>query len=145
MTLIELTLSVAIVAILAVVALDSYKGYKERARNAQAVNDIAGMSLTISGYIVSNRTPPASLAQVGYGGKLDPWGRAYFYVDLTTTQGHGASRKDKRLNPLNSDFDLYSAGKDGRTQTSLMSPTSRDDIIRARDGRFIGLASDFDP
>jgi len=26
-----------------------------------------------------------------------------------------------------------------------MAPVSRDDVIRARDGRFIGLARDFDP
>jgi len=26
-----------------------------------------------------------------------------------------------------------------------MAPFSRDDVIRARDGRFIGLARDFDP
>jgi hypothetical protein len=28
---------------------------------------------------------------------------------------------------------------------SLSPPVSRDDVIRARDGRFIGLARDFDP
>ena len=145
LTLIELMLGLAIVAVLAVVGLGSYQDYRERARIAVAVTDIAGMSAAIDRYVLDNRAPPDSLAAVGYGSKLDPWGHAYYYTNLTTVSGHGQSRKDKRLNPLNSDYDLYSAGKDGQTQTSLAAPVSRDDVIRARDGKFIGLASDFDP
>ncbi len=145
LTLIELMLGIAIVAVLATAALGGYQDYRQRARVSIAVTDIAGMSAAVERYIDDNHAPPDSLAQVGYGSKLDPWGHAYYYVNLTTVTGHGQSRKDKNLNPLNSDFDLYSAGKDGKTQTSLMAPVSRDDVIRARDGKFIGLASDFDP
>lgn len=52
-------------------------------------------------------------------------------------------RKDRNLVPINSDYDLYSAGHDGATLPPLLAPVSRDDVIRANNGGFIGLASDF--
>jgi general secretion pathway protein G len=51
-------------------------------------------------------------------------------------------RRDKNLNPLNRDFDLYSVGKDGQTQTQLTAARARDDIVRAGNGSFIGKAED---
>jgi len=138
-------IGLAILAVLATISTGKYKDYRERVRVMQAVGDIGGMQTTISQYTLDNRSPPNSLADVGFGSKLDPWGRPYQYLNLTTVKGKGKSRRDKFLNPLNTDFDLYSLGKDGQTQTSLVPPVSRDDVVRARDGRFIGLASDFDP
>ncbi len=79
------------------------------------------------------------------GGKADPWGHPYEYFNLITAKGNGQARKDKKLAPLNTDFDLYSVGPDGQTAASLVNKASRDDTVRARDGGFIGLASDFDP
>ena len=145
MSVVELMLTVLIIMILAVIAVASYSNYRERIRVSQAVTEISAMSAQIKHYMVDNSGPPASLADIGLGNRIDPWGRAYFYLDLTTQKGKGKSRRDKKLNPLNSDFDLYSAGKDGLTQTQLTAHNSRDDVIRARDGKFIGLASDFDP
>jgi general secretion pathway protein G len=144
-TLIELLIAVGIFGVLVSLASAKYSDYRERIRVNQAETDIAALSVTISQYILENRSPPDSLVDVRAGGKLDPWGRPYQYLDLTSIKGKGKARKDKKLNPLNTDFDLYSMGKDGASQTSLMANTSRDDIIRARDGRFIGLAQDFDP
>jgi general secretion pathway protein G len=74
---------------------------------------------------------------------LDPWGRPYVYTDLSQRGSRGRARKDGRLNPINSDFDLYSVGEDGRTAMPLTAPMSHDDVIRARDGGFLGLARDF--
>jgi general secretion pathway protein G len=145
MTVLELMIGVLIVAVLAGIATSGYQNYRERIRVSQAVTDIGAMSVQIKHYMVDNPGAPASLAEIGLGKKLDPWGHPYYYLDLTTTAGKGKSRRDKKLNPLNSDFDLYSAGKDGLTQTQLTAHNSRDDVIRAGDGRFIGLASDFDP
>lgn len=144
-TFIELMISLAIVGVLASVATPMYQDYRERVRVNTAITDIAAMSAAIRVFSTDAQRFPVSLAEIRMGGKLDPWGRPYRYLDLTTVKGHGASRKDKRLNPLNSDFDLYSVGKDGDTSTSLNPKVSRDDVIRARDGRFIGLARDFDP
>jgi general secretion pathway protein G len=145
MTFIELMISVLIVGVLTAIALAGYQNYRERIRLNQAITDISAMSVAIKHYMIDNPGPPASLADVNLGNKIDPWGRPYFYLNLTTLKGNGKSRRDRNLNPLNSDFDLYSAGKDGQTQTQLNAPQSRDDVIRARDGKFVGLAADFDP
>jgi general secretion pathway protein G len=55
----------------------------------------------------------------------------------------GQARKDRFLVPINSDFDLYSMGKDGRSVGPLTAQQSHDDIIRANDGGYYGLASNF--
>ena len=145
MSIVELMIAVMIVIVLAAIAVGGYQNYKDRIRLQQAISDIGAMSVMIKHYMVDNGSPPSSLADVGLQNRLDPWGRPYFYLDLTAQNGKGKSRRDKKLNPLNSDFDLYSAGKDGKTQTQLTAHNSRDDVVRARDGKFIGLASDFDP
>ena len=57
----------------------------------------------------------------------------------------GQWRKDKNIVPINTDFDLYSIGKDGNSVAPLTAKPSRDDIIRANDGAFVGLVSVYDP
>jgi general secretion pathway protein G len=144
-TVIEILFAIAIVGLLASVALSKYEDYRERARVYQASVDVSAVSSMVKQYQIDNNELPDSLAAVGQSGKLDPWGRPYAYFNLVSSKGNGTARKDKKLNPLNTDFDLYSLGKDGQSQSSLQAKTSRDDVVRARDGRFIGLASDFDP
>jgi general secretion pathway protein G len=99
----------------------------------------------IQRYGLENRALPDSLSDVGQGGARDPWGNPYRYTNLETLKGNGKARKNKNLVPINSDFDLYSMGKDGASASPLTAKASRDDIIRASDGRFVGLASDYDP
>jgi general secretion pathway protein G len=60
-----------------------------------------------------------------------------------TPSDTGKARKDKNLVPINSEFDLYSAGRDGDTLPPLVAKPSRDDVVRANDGRFVGLASTY--
>lgn len=144
-TLLEILLALAVVAVTAAMAVPSYERYRERVRVAQAVNDIANMGTLITRFTTDARAVPETLDEVGLAGKLDPWGRPYRYLNLTTKSGKGGARKDKKLNPLNSDFDLYSIGKDGETKVPLTPKVSHDDVVRALDGRFIGLAEDFDP
>lgn len=55
----------------------------------------------------------------------------------------GKPRKDRFLHPINSDYDLYSMGKDGESVEPLTAKKSLDDVIRANDGSFVGLAADF--
>jgi general secretion pathway protein G len=144
-TVIEILLAVAIIAVAAAVALPAYANYRERVRITQAVIDIKGLEAQIKSYGLENRALPGSLADIGRGGMLDPWGNPYQYTNLETAKGNGKARKNKNLVPINSDFDLYSAGKDGASVGPLTAKASRDDIVRASDGRFVGLASDYDP
>ncbi len=53
------------------------------------------------------------------------------------------ARKDRFLVPINTDFDLYSMGKDGESVPPLTAAKSRDDVVRAANGAFVGLASKF--
>jgi general secretion pathway protein G len=144
-TLVEILIVLAIVVILAGLAVSAYGRYREKLRVTQAVSDIGAIATTIKFRAVDAREFPGSLAEIGLGDKLDPWGRPYQYLNLETKKGNGMARKDKKLAPLNSDFDLYSMGKDGQSLAPLVPPVSRDDVVRARDGSFIGLAADFDP
>lgn len=143
-TLIELLIVIGIVGILGTIASNSYSAYIDRAKIAQAKSDIRSIEVAISQYQADNLSKfPTALADVGKGSLLDPWGTPYQYLNLTTAAKKNAARKDKNLHPLNSDYDLYSKGKDKDSKIPLTAKSSRDDVIRANDGRFIGLADDY--
>lgn len=144
-TLVELLVVLAIAGALAVIAVPIYGGIVERQRVGQAVRDIAAISMALERRRTVLGTWPPSLA--GLGGNVatvDPWGNPYRYlpIDVVPRPNTGQVRRDKNLNPLNRDFDLYSAGPDGRTQTQLTARWARDDIVRAGNGSFIGKAED---
>lgn len=143
-TIVELMIAAMIVGVLMAVAVPAYLRYVERARVAQATQDIGAISVILTQYRLDNDSLPGSLAEIKQE-RNDPWGRPYQYYNLLTAKGNGQARKDKKLSPLNSDFDLYSMGKDGASQGPLNAKVSRDDIVRARDGKYIGPAEDFDP
>jgi general secretion pathway protein G len=144
-TIVEMVLVIAIIGIVIAITAPLMGSYIERGRRAQAVVDLQEMSNAIKKLERKNGALPDTLADAGYSGRLDPWSHPYEYFNLRTAHGNGQARKDKMLAPLNSDFDLYSVGPDGLTQASLGNAVSRDDIVRARDGAFIGTAEEFDP
>lgn len=142
-TLIELLLALVVAATLLTLALSSYSSYMEQAKVSQAERDLAAIEGRISLYQTTNGALPDSLAQVGEGSLLDPWGHGYQYLDFTGLKGKGKMRKDRNLVPINSDYDLYSDGRNGATLPPVIAPVSRDDVIRANNGGFVGLASDY--
>jgi hypothetical protein len=52
-------------------------------------------------------------------------------------------RRDRYMFPLNTDYDLFSLGADRQTAVSLGHALGQDDIIRANNGSFFGLASEY--
>jgi general secretion pathway protein G len=142
-TLVELMLAIALVGVLAAIAMPMYSNYRERIKRETAVQDIRILQMLIADYASNDDIFPATLADVGNGGKLDPWGNPYYYLNLNSPNASSRSRKDHSLNPINSNFDLFSAGKNGVFKMQLTQKDSLDDIVRARDGAFVGLASDF--
>lgn len=141
-TLVELLLVIAIIAVLVSIAIPSYKDHFDRKDNLLAQSDIASIADCINQHsVLNNNTYPDSLASCGGGN--DPWGNAYEYINISTTNGNGHLRKDHGNVPINTYFDLYSKGKDGDSSSPLTASHSRDDIVYGRDGKFIGLGKDF--
>jgi general secretion pathway protein G len=144
LTIVELMIGVAIVAVLVAVAFPAYSDYRLRQRVVQAITDLVVMDTVIKNYYFDNQAYPETLHDIGAGNKADPWGRPYVYVPLQDVKGLGDARKNRNLVPINSDFDLYSKGRDGKSRPPLGAQDSRDDVIRANDGRYFGLASDYE-
>ncbi|MFQ5801536.1 MAG: type II secretion system protein [Candidatus Methylomirabilales bacterium] len=142
-TLIELLAVLAIMTTLAGIAIPLYLNALDKAKVAKAIADIRTLSSEIGSYQLFNGGAPLSLADVGRANFEDPYGNPYEYLNFATVKGKGKFRKDRFLVPINSDFDLYSKGKDGQSVTPLTAKASRDDIVRANDGGFIGLASEY--
>lgn len=135
-TLVELVMALSIAGVLSAIVVPTIRRYLDQARVAEAIGDIAAIQSDLQSY----DPLPETLSEIGKGNLLDPWGRAYRYLRIDKGS-IGKARKDKFLVPLNSDYDLYSIGKDGLSNAPLSSSESRDDIVRANDGAFIGLAS----
>lgn len=145
MGLIDLMLAVIIASLLMAVAVPAYDQFIDRARVARAIGDIGSISIAIERFgIKNNGQLPNSLDELLMDVPFDPWGAPYQYLNiLAAGPGKGAFRKDGKLNPLNSDFDLFSVGADRESMGPLSAAKSRNDIVRANNGAFIGLGEDY--
>jgi general secretion pathway protein G len=137
LTLVELLIVIAIIGILAGIAIPLYVGNAEDARVQSAIADIGSISLVIDEYRTDRDSLPTSLADINYATYLDPWGNPYQYLNIQTAKNKGQMKKDHFMVPLNTDYDLYSMGKDGKSKPPLTAQESRDDVIRANNGGYI--------
>jgi general secretion pathway protein G len=142
-TIVELVIVLAIVGVLTAVAIPIYGGYSDRQDRRTAVTDIRVLETAVERFRTEFGSLPTSLNGVAEPGLVDPWGNPYEYLNIEDMEAGDKPRKDKNLVPLNSDFDLYSMGKDGESAIPLTVKISHDDIIRANDGAFVGLAIDY--
>jgi general secretion pathway protein G len=145
-TLVELLLIIAIMGVLGAIAVPTYNNHMDEARNATAMADIRLMEGKIVSFQAENGRLPDTLAEAGLPNQLDPWGNPYEYLklqDAAKKDLKGGWRRDRFINPLNTDFDLYSMGKDGKSKPPLTAKDSHDDIVRANNGAFVGLASNY--
>ncbi len=141
-TLLELVFVVLILGILTAIAIPSHRGYQDKAIILKAIGEIRELEGQLDTFRAEFGAYPNSLADVGEAGRLDPWGNPYEYFNIAQGGKQGA-RKDKSLVPINSTYDLYSKGGDGDSKKSLVPKVSHDDIVRANDGAFVGLALDY--
>ena len=141
-TLLELILVVLIVGILSAIGVPVYNKFLNKARSVQAVAEISTLEKEIMMYKYEdpNQRLPTTLTQLSKKDITDPWGRPYQYAQ---TAALGTPRQDRFSVNLNSDYDLYSLGEDGQSAPSLTAAASQDDIVRANDGGYIGLASEY--
>ena len=142
-TLIELLIAVAIVAVIATIALPSYSSHVDRSKVTQAQSDIVEIERVIAQFSADNQSLPNALSDLGKGEFLDPWGNPYQYLNLGDSKAKGKARQNASLVPINSDYDLYSLGQDGQSVLPLTARPSQDDVVRGRDGVFVGLAAEF--
>ena len=136
-----------VVGLLAAIALPSYSAVIARQKVAEAGRDLGKIAMAIERYRTTRFAIPETLAELGLDADLlvDPWGRPYQFLSFNSSIPgiKGKIRKDHNLHPLNTEFDLYSFGEDGQSKSPLTAKDSRDDVIWARDGDFVGLAEDF--
>jgi len=149
-TVVELVIAVLIVGILSAIAIPNYLRYLEKNKETTAISDISVIASKLKAIMMENPDAlPTDLATMNFGNILHligPWGNPYQYLPLYGRPGNlNDARKDHSLHPINSDFDLYSMGPDGQSVKPLTGGPSRDDIVRANDGAFVGKASTYDP
>ncbi|MBN2321075.1 MAG: type II secretion system protein GspG [Acidobacteria bacterium] len=142
-SLVELLIVVAIMTTVAAIAVPSYNECINNARIVKAIGDIKKIGSDVSLYQLANNQLPDSLDDLQLENRTDPWGNDYQYLKIAGGKDKGSCRKDKFLNPLNNDFDLYSKGRDGESISPLTAQPSHDDIVRASNGGFIGLAANY--
>ena len=155
-TIVELLISLAIIATLTAIAVPLTQDYIYKADLARACTEIRGLEKEIlffkteRGYYPGGRTGMyQSLQDIGRVNVLDPWGTAYQYRNLEDGPWSGGKpqfcRRDRSYNPLNYDFDLYSVGPDRLvpTHNQITKNKGADDIVRAANGKYVGEGSKF--
>ena len=146
MTLVEVLIVIAMVGTLAAIGIPAYNNYLDKVRNEQTIEDIRFIEAALKMYLTERGVLPDTLNQVAAAQRLDPWENPYSYYRIrgrSVKEIKDNTRKDHSQHPINYDFDLYSMGKDGRSNLSITAHASRDDIIRANDGAFVGVASEY--
>jgi len=147
-TFFEVMIVVAIIATLSAIAIPNYINYRYKAQIAATIAEIHLLEKKIHHYVVDNNDYPGSLDDIGTGPFIDPWGTPYAYLKIAGVDHKGGGKTDKRrkdhnMVPVNSDYDLYSKGRDGDSKAPFTAKHSLDDIVRANDGQFVGLAVDY--
>ena len=141
--MLEILIVIAILAILVSIAIPAYENYIDKKNIAQTKADVLEIQVIIDRFYVTNNRFPNDLAEIDENVRRDPWGNNYYYTNISAVKNKGSVRKDKNLTPVNSDYDLYSAGKDGVTKPAFTAKASWDDIVRCNNGEYLGYARDY--
>jgi type II secretion system protein G len=157
-TIIEICIVLAIIGILAAIAVPAYRNYVDRSLVKLCIKNIRLLENAIKIYELENMRLPNSLNELGpveflnQNGNsirqsppfLDPYGNPFQYLNFANEPpGWPNCRRDGVDKPLSLDYDLYSMGADGVTHNKLNHSKSLDDIVRARSGAFVDLASKY--
>ena len=157
-TLVEILISLVIIGILATIAVTAYTNYFDRSLVKLSIRNIRILEQSIKMFEFENMRLPNGLNELGpveflaaNGDSItqsapfpDPYGNPYGYLNFANEPpGWPNCRTDMVDKPLSLDYDLYSMGADGVTHKKLNMPVSLDDIVRARSGKFVDLATKY--
>ncbi len=141
-TLLELLIAVALLGVLAAMLIPTFLSYLHETKVRRAITDIRLIERDISLYMDAKADIPDSLEDLPSPIiPRDPWGQPYEYYPFKDNGYKGKARHNLSEVPINTDYDLYSIGRDGDTHKQVHK--APDDIIRAHDGDFVGLAKDY--
>ena len=145
-SLIEILIAITVMGALIAIALPSFNSYRDQQKIAVSVADLRVLDNRLKSHKLRTETFPTALNELLDPSPSDPWGQSYLYLRIEG-EDNGAiknsMRRDKNLNPINSDFDLYSNGANKSSKAQLDNKNSVDDVVRANDGGYYGLASKY--
>jgi general secretion pathway protein G len=144
-TFLELLIAMVIVAVLASLAFGSFAKFKELARVARCCEEIRSLEREIAAYATEKGELPPDLIAINRQDLKDPWGHPYHYhpaVLPVDPANFGPNNRLDTVGPINTDFDLYSLGSESTYDQSVNADVSKDDVIRASDGSFVGQPKD---
>ena len=154
-TLVELVVVMGVLAVLTLMGMGVYSHFIKSAKNTRAIAEIRLLEKEILEFWQTNDRLPDSLVELGHAVMLDPWKTPYQYINFDITAGwqdmrrvtkkknNGKGNGKGKSDALNEDFDLFSMGEDRMSTPDLDDGSSLDDIVRADDGRYTGLASEY--
>ncbi len=143
-TSVQLLLAACLASIVSMMAVPMMADQAGEARVSQATADIGRIQLRAMKYQIDNNgLLPESLDDMKLGYMTDPWGKQYEYLNFQGLVGDGKKRRLPNNVIVNVEFDVYSRGPDGQTTPMLTCLPSHDDIVRVRDGAFIGAATEY--
>jgi len=147
-----------VIGILATIAVTAYTNHIDRSFVKLSIRNIRILEQSIKAFEFENLRLPNGLNEMGpvelldaNGNSitqsapfLDPYGNPFRYLNFANEpSGWPNCRRDGVDKPLSLDYDLYSMGADGVTQKKLNQGQSLDDIVRARSGKFVDLATKY--
>jgi general secretion pathway protein G len=153
-TLVEIMLVLAAIAAILTIGIPTYSEHRKRVMIAEVKKDLVVISQKLEKYQSFNYEYPEYLVDVGVSLR-DPWGNDYQYLNLDdvdpdtgdVTPGAKGPKPDPRtkagLEPLNTDYDLFSMGEDGDYAPKITEAASLDDIIRADNGAYLDNAANY--
>ncbi len=143
-TTVEMLIVVSVFVLIASITINTGLAFIDKIRARTVISDLKAIQIEVDKFYKASGSYPDGLDEIYTSTQTDPWNIAYQYLRIKGGPPNvtGKQRKYKSLK-VNTSYDLYSMGPDQETASPLTASISLDDIIRGRNGDFIGYVTDF--